>query len=113
MTEENSELRRVKAILDQHKDKNFVDRVLNRDKYPFIDLGEGNRATHLMAWTEADGAYRVFPTILFDQKTGKLVKRDNMRDAYDNAVRMGEYIDFNSPDEADWFSQRYKSVWGE
>lgn len=110
---ENSELRRVKAILAQNAGKNFVDRIVNRDKYPSIDNGDGTHSTHLMAWTEADGAYRVFPTILFDKKTGKLIKRDNMRAAYDNAVRMGEYIDFNSPDEAEWFSQRYKSVWGE
>ena len=25
----------------------------------------------------------------------------------------GNFIEFNSPDEAEWFSKRYKAAWGE
>lgn len=108
---ENSETRRVRAILGQNANKNFVDRILNRDKYPSVDNGDGTRSTHQMAWSEVNGKYVVYPTILWNGRS--LVQFKTPRDAYDAAMRAGEYIEFNSPDEAEWFSQRYKTVWGD
>lgn len=108
---DNSETRRVQAILGQHSDKNFVDRILNRDNYPSLDNGDGSRSTHRMSWAEVDGKYRVYPTILWNGK--RLIQFQSPRHAYNAAMKSGEYIEFDSPDEASWFSERYKSVWGD
>lgn len=38
------------AQLYANQNKNFVKRILNPFQYPTLDLGNGNYATHLMAW---------------------------------------------------------------
>ncbi len=38
----------IKKILEHNKGKDFVDRILNPDKYPSMDIGNGNIATHKM-----------------------------------------------------------------
>ena len=113
MSVESSNLRdelRVIGTLLANKDKNFVQRILHPDKFPTIDLGDGNIGTHLMAWGEADGKYRVFPTIVFD---GKSLKKYEMNDAFKITSENGDYIDFETPEEAEWFSKNYKLFWGE
>jgi hypothetical protein len=99
------------AILQANKAKSFVQRILNYQgpqNSPVLDLGGGQYATHKMAWTEADGKYRVYPTVLWDGK--KLVDYGPDK-AYDQVLRSGNFIDFDSPDAADWFSKNYKLVW--
>jgi len=98
---------RAYKILLANKDKNFVDRIINKDKYPVMDLGDGSYATHQMAWGDVDGKYYVFPTILYNGKS--LYKPDN---PFQDAMKSGEFIEFSSPEEADWFSKNYKLVWG-
>lgn len=73
-----------------------------------ILLGGGKRATHKMSWAEVDGKYIVFPTVLYDWK--RLVDYGNA--ALDNVLKTGNFIEFDSPEKADWFSRRYKTVWG-
>lgn len=105
-----SETSAVLRILMAHKDKTFVDRILNRDKYPTLDLGNGAYATHKMAWTEADGKYYAYPTVLWD---GKQLREYDPKSAFDQVMKSGNFIEFNTPHEADWFSRRYKAAWGE
>lgn len=107
---DNSEYRRVMTILQQNANKGFVQRILKPDEYPTLDLGNGDYATHKMAWIEDNGKYRVFPTVLYD---GKALTQYEPMDAYRRVQKTGNFIDFNSPDEADWFSQRYKAAWGQ
>jgi hypothetical protein len=95
-------------ILQANKDKTFVKRILEREKYPRLELGDGNHATHKMAWGEVDKKYRVFPTVLYDGKSLKEYKPD---EAFRHTSATGNYIDFDTPQEADWFSRQYKSVW--
>lgn len=103
-------LAKMRQILEANKDKTFVDRILNRDKYPRLDLGDGNYATHKMSYMQVGDKYHVFPTVLYD---GKQLKEYSPFDAYNNVRQTGNYIEFDTLEEADTFSRRYKAVWGE
>ena len=70
---------RINQILQANKSKSFVDRILNKDRYPTLDLGNGNYATHMMAWTKVDKKYHVFPTVLWD---GKKLTQYDPKEAY-------------------------------
>ena len=98
------------GLLEKNKDLNFVDRILNRNKYPYMDLGDGNYATHKMAWGEADGKYFVYPTIVYD-KEKKTLNELNPKSAFDYAVKNKEYLEFDKPEIADWVSKNYKLAW--
>lgn len=104
-----SEYSRVMEILKQNADKTFVQRILGRYVSPNIDVGDGNYATHKMAWGESDGTYYVYPTV--QMVNGKLTDLGDK--AFDRAKKNGEFIVFGSPEDADWFSQRYKAAWGQ
>lgn len=108
------EKERVKRILAQNTEKDFVRRILNPLDSPQIDLGGGSYATHKMAWAEAtkpDGGsvYRVYPTILRDGNE----LRDYGNEAYEESMRRGEYIEFTNANDADWFSKNYKKMWAD
>jgi hypothetical protein len=106
-----SEQRDVMKIIEDNKNKGFVQRLINPDQYPTLDLGGGNYATHKMAWNEEDGKYNVYPTVLFDGK--KLVDYSgDPQNAYRLAKQTGNVIPFDTPQAADWFSQRYKLALG-
>lgn len=96
-------------VLIRNKEKNFVDRIINNTKYPSLDLGEGKSATHLMSWGTADGRAIVYPTVLYD---GKKLKQYDQKEAFGKAMDSGEFIEFKSEQEADWFSKNYKMFWG-
>lgn len=104
------DVEKIQGILDENKHKNFVQRILEPDKFPHINLPNGQIATHMMAWTEADGKYFVYPTISYD---GRKLIDYGPKQGFDKAMENGDYIQFNSPQEADWFSKNYKKVWGE
>ncbi len=109
---DNDEYKKILSILEANKDKTFVKRILEPDKYPRLDLGDGNFASHKMSWVstkDETGAleYHVFPTILWN---GKELK-DYGNKAYEEVSQTGNYIKFKTPEEADWFSKRYKIVW--
>jgi len=105
----NEDYMKAMAILLTNQDKPFVDRVLNRDKYPVLPLPGGGHATHKMAWGETDGKYLVYPTVQWD---GKNLVEYSGGDAFKRALAAGDYIEFETPEEADWFSKNYKAVWG-
>jgi hypothetical protein len=65
-----------------------------------------------MSWGEGendngDYKYFVFPTILRDKKGLK----NYGKNAFKEAMKRKEYIEFDSPDQADWFSRNYKLLW--
>ena len=108
-----SEYDDVMSILKANENKTFVKRILNKDAYPRLDLGGGQYASHKMSWGEIDTPngkkYVVFPTVLYDGQ--KLVDYGDR--AFDQVMKTGNYIEFDEPNKADWFSKRYKTVWGE
>ena len=102
---------RVQSILEQHKSKNFVQRILDPANSPYLDLGGGTVASHAMAWgDDGKGHYYVYPTVL-QEPGAKNLKRLSGAEADKYAKKTGELIRFNNAAEADWFSKRYKLVW--
>ena len=91
-----------------NKNMNFVQRIQNPDKSPFLDLGNGKTASHKMAWGEGDGKYFVYPTII---QQGKELKQLDNKSAWQHAMKNKEFMEFNNPEEADWVSRNYKMLW--
>jgi len=104
------DVNRLMAIMNPYAKKNFVKRILYPDQWPKMDLGEGQYATHKMAWGSTDNEHMVYPTVIYDDVTGKL-KELAGDEAFQHAMTTGEYIPFKTPQEADWFSKNYKKVW--
>lgn len=93
-------------ILNDNKEKSFVQRMF-MENTPTLDLGDGKVATHKMAWGESDGKYIVYPTVLYD---GKTFKQYDPMEAMKMVMSTGNYIPFESPEQADYFSRNYKQV---
>lgn len=102
--------KKILQILNAYKDKNFVQRILNPENYPSIDNGDGTYSTHRMSYGEIDGKQIVFPNIIQNKNTNQLTEL-TPNDAFKYAVQNNEYIPFNKPETADWFSKNYKSIW--
>src|SRR5688572_467149 len=98
------EYQKLMGILGSNRDKSFVKRILSPQAYPSLDLGNGSHATHRMEWAGAGGKYYVYPTVLF--ANGKLT--DYGDKAWDHVRSSGNYIEFDNPQDAEWFSKRYK-----
>jgi len=95
-------------ILSANKDKGFIKRVLNPEKYPTLDNKDGTHSTHSMAWGETNGKYVVFPTVLYN---GKKLTRYDPSDAWKRVYETGNFIEFDTPEEAEYFSREYKQYW--
>lgn len=102
--------RRIWEILQANARKPFVQRILEPEKYPSIPAPGGKRATHEMAWSSLDdGSAIVYPTVTM-KPDGKLERLKGSQ-AYDHARKTGDFIHFESQDEADAFSKEYKRYW--
>ena len=106
---QESEYQKVLAILEANKNKSFVKRILDKDKYPILKNVDGSYSTHLMSWGEKDGKYYVFPTVLL--APGGKLKRYTPKEAWQHTQASGNYIVFDNPKDADWFSKKYKLYW--
>lgn len=96
-------------ILAENANKNFVQRILQPEKWPIVSMGKGVRATEQMGWTTVDGKHIVYPNIVYDPSS-KGLRWLAPKEAVDYALRTGEYIPFRSSKEADLFSRKYKSA---
>ena len=94
-------------ILENNADKDFVQRILKPKESPVLDLGDGNIATHKMAWEQQGGKYYAYPTV---QRQGNGLV-DKGKNAFFDAMTSGEFIEFATPGEAEWFSKNYKNFW--
>tara|TARA_Y100001951_G_C11244389_1_gene242482 strand:- start:571 stop:993 length:423 start_codon:yes stop_codon:yes gene_type:complete len=105
----------IENILLANKDKNFVQRILDRSlnfgKEVFIE-GDPSPMSHFMM--QIDNL--VIPRVVDrgEEVNGQpmlsLLTED---DAYDFALQTGEYIQMNNDEEALWFSKHYKDYWGQ
>jgi hypothetical protein len=103
---------RVLAIMMKNKEKNFIKRALYPDESPRYDFGGGSHGSHYMGWTTLDnGKHIVYPSLVQKPGARKLQLLEG-GDEVDYALKSGEYVSFDDPKEADWFSQRYKTIWG-
>lgn len=101
----------INSIIEQNKFIPWVDRIINKDKYPMIKNPDGTVSSHKMAWGQYGDKYVVFPTI--EMINGKLVNLPEVGiDPFNHAIKNNAYIGFDTPEQADWFSKNYKQYWG-
>jgi hypothetical protein len=105
----DTDITKIQGILQANGDKDFVKRIINPKDYGDIDIGNGQHGTHLMAWDDSDGKNVVYPLIV---NTGGKLKKLDAESAYKYAMKNNEYLQFDTPQEAEWFSTNYKKVWG-
>ena len=100
------------TILEQNRDKNFVQRIIKPDISPVLMnyAGPGTWGTHLMAYISDGGKFKVYPEIIQGQN-GEL-KRLGRKEAIDYALKNNEFIQFDTEDKARWFGENYKRIWG-
>ena len=113
----------LEKVMDMNKGKNFIDRILNRDKYPYIPIKdksgkETGGMTHKMASGSAniDGQekFTVYPEIIYDKKTKQLNYLDRAKygdQAWQYAAKNKEFMQFDNPEEAEWVAKNYKMLW--
>jgi hypothetical protein len=99
----NESVPAVEDVLKANASKNFVKRIMNPKNFPVIDNGDGSVSTHRMASGETDGRFIAYPTITQD-KDGSLRQRED-RDAFNHAMKTGEFIEFNTDQEAREFAE--------
>ena len=99
----------ITALLNKHKDKEFVRRILNPEKAPPpLLLPDGIESHRMAAEVDGKGNWFVFPTII--NKGGKLVKINDGQQARRENAKNGEVISFGKDGEAAIaFSKNYKT----
>ena len=81
------------------KQPEFVDRINNPDKYPYIKNKDGSVSTHRMsAEVDENGNWFVFPNIQFDGK--KLIQFKTNQEAMENAIATGNFLKMPSKEKA-------------
>tara|TARA_R100000329_G_C7504062_1_gene177463 strand:- start:89 stop:490 length:402 start_codon:yes stop_codon:yes gene_type:complete len=102
---EKQDTKRKMFWLNKNKEKNFVKRILNPSLNKGKELLDSDNkfVTHAMA--SADNF--VYPTVI-DTGKGKLIHL-NGDDAYNYAMKTGEFIKTDSPEEANWLAKNYKT----
>ena len=77
----------------------FVQRINNPSKYPYIRNNDGSISTHRMAAeTDEDGNWFVFPTI--QMVNGKLVQYEDNFEAMKKALKNGNFLSMPSKIDA-------------
>lgn len=106
----NFDYSKLVDIINKNKEIPFVNRFINSQDYPVINNPDGTYSTHKMMWGESRGKYYVFPSIemIEDQLTDLPSVGIN---PFKHAMENKNYIEFNSPEEASWFSKNYKKYW--
>ena len=105
------ELQAIEKILKENKNKSFIKRILEKDKYPVLQNKDGSHSTHLMAWgSVGKDKFIVFPTILLNSE-GNLQKF-SPQEAFRHVMETGNFILFKNKRDAEQFSKEYKKVWG-
>ena len=102
------EYQHLMNILNENRTKSFVRRILQPNSALTLDLGGGQYATHRMAWGQLGEKFVAYPTVLLNDN-GKL--QDYGKTAWDHVKATGNFITFDNPDEASWFTQNYKGAW--
>ena len=105
-----AEKRWIQDQVFQHKDLNFVQRLMSPDEWPRVKHPNGGYSTHRMAWTSVGNQHIVYPTVVYDWNS-KDVKQRNPDEAVVHALQTGEYIPFNTPEQAHTFAMKYKRMW--
>ena len=111
--EEKLPLSEVSSILEANKDKNFVERILDPEKYKPYPTEKDIPYTHRMstfgALDDSTPGFLV-PMVVWTPEKG-YHKFDNGDDAYNYAMETGEFIEFENHSEAAKFEKSWKQYW--
>ena len=97
---------KILEILEQNKDKEFVQRIMNAADYPTLPNRDGSESTHSMAWGEFEGKFYVYPSVVIEEGE---IQRLGPDTAWGRALRTGDYIEFTTIQDAYEFSKEYKN----
>lgn len=95
-TQPNPKVRYVDSVLNANQKLDWVRRLFEKNTPSIVLPNETAPSTHFME--SADNF--AYPTIV--RRNGKLEYLG--KDAYDYAMKTGEFIKFKSPQEANWFA---------
>ena len=103
-----------KSIFQQYGNVPFMQRLTNRYIFPLIDNPDKSVSSHKMSWGQFGDKYYAYPSV--DYFNGKLTDFtippwDN-NFAFDLALQNNNFIPFNTPEEADFFTKNYKNYLG-
>ena len=107
MAPKTDPLELVKLIYNSNA--NFAKRLIDPNR-KVLDLGNNIIGTHKLGYIEEDGKFYVFPSIR--EINGELVDLSNedVGKAWSDAKAAGDYIEFPSRADADWFTaDNYKA----
>jgi len=104
-----AEIEKISKILNENKEKNFVNRIINPNIFPVLPNSDGTVSTHSMMDAEIDGKHVVFPSV--QQVSDGRLFRFNEEQALQRALELNEFIEFSSAKEASWFAKNYKQIW--
>lgn len=94
----------MKKVLES--DADFVNRLKDPNRAT-LDLGDGIIGTHKMSYAETNGKFIVYPEI--QNINGELIDLSTDRKkALKSAIDRGDFIEFDSEEEAKWFTKNYK-----
>lgn len=103
------DMMRLLQIFQDNSDVPFIERLRNRTKYPVINNPDGSYSTHKLSYMTTDRGAHVFPTIVWD---GKGLQELPPKEAFERAKKTNDMLTFPTREEADWFGQNYKRVYG-
>lgn len=102
---------KIFGVLNAHRDKDFVKRMLFKDKSPVMYDLDGREVTHLMSGQTDDKGVHWYPTVVRKKGEKKLTTLSE-DEAYDYAMKTGEYITFENMDDFNFVAGNYKAIWG-
>ena len=97
--------KQIRGILEKHKDKNFVKRLLQPEGQQNIKNPDGTVSSHSMV--SGDG--HVMPTVIKDKRNNRLYRLSG-KAAGKYAAATGERISFKTDAEAQDFGKNYKKI---
>jgi len=98
---------KILEIINKNKDKEFVNRILHAKDFPTLENLDGSKSTHGMMYSEVDGVFYVYPSVVYSDNELRRLERDS---ALGRAVRLGDYITFDSIQDAYEFTKDYKKM---
>ena len=98
---------KILEILNENKDKDFVNRILNAVSFPTLPNRDGSESTHGMMFSEVDGKYIVYPSVVYDEDVMSRLGPDT---ALGRALRTDDYVEFDTIQDAYEFSKEYKKL---
>jgi len=97
----------ILEILNKNMHLEFVKRIMGAKNFPTLPNRDGSESTHGMMFCGGDGKFYVYPSVVYDEEVMARLGPDT---AFGRAMRLGDYIEFPTLQEAYEFSKEYKKM---